>query len=321
MTVEDFIREWNDPNPYIEAHTSGSTGEPKTIRLAKDDMRLSAQLTCRYFNIDRGSVLALPLSPDYIAGKMMIVRSLVSGARLIVDKPSNQPFATSVDAPAIDLIAIVPSQIDALITLARRTPIHAAIIGGAPITPAQEQLLLDSSIPSWATYGMTETCSHVALRTIRPGNARFDALPGFTFGTDTRGCLVIDHPDFTFCPVVTNDIVTLHTSTSFSWMGRVDNVINSGGIKIQPEQIERLIAPLIPSCPYIITSRQSAKWGSEAILLIEDTPPFTPADINSLNQNIRQILPPLMAPRDIILVPRLPRTPNGKLLRNRQPTI
>ena len=171
MTVDDFLKEWHSEEPFVVAHTSGSTGKPKEIKLLKADMRASAALTNRFFSIDSGSTLLLCLSPDYIAGKMMIVRAEEAGATLLVESPSNRPLEHF-----SDLLAVVPSQ---ALWLAEHQEslnnVRNMIVGGGEITPRLRTMLSQLHVNAYATYGMTETCSHVALSRIAEPAQPFEA--------------------------------------------------------------------------------------------------------------------------------------------------
>lgn len=305
---KDFIDEWYDRRKdYIIARTSGSTGDPKAIRLLKSDMEISALATCRYFGINGSSILACPLSPEYIAGKMMIVRAIVSGARLVVESPSNSPLRRwRYGRP--DLTAIVPSQIDGMLENTGGK-LGSVIVGGAPVTESQERTMVGSGIGFYATYGMTETCSHVALR--KAGGTAFEALPGFRFTADQRGCLVIESETMSFGRLVTNDIVMLLDERHFQWKGRFDNVIISGGIKLFPEEIEREIAPFVTGHDFFVTSRPSERWGEELVMVVE----AEDLDTDALDRAISLNIDHRHKPKAYILKKSLPRTETGKLLR------
>ncbi len=299
-----FLDEWRNDKDYVIAHTSGSTGTPKEIHLLKSDMLLSAKSTCRIFGITDRSRLVLPLSTDYIAGKMMVVRSIVSGAELIVERPSSHPLTENYGK--VDLTAIVPSQIDGL--LKSQSDIRQVIVGGGQIPADSEQRLIDSLIDAYATYGMTETCSHVALR--KMSEERFTAINGITFTLDHRGCLTINASEFSFKKLTTNDIAMLHDSRHFTWIGRADNVINSGGVKLHPEIIERRLSAIIPY-PFYITGRRSERWGEEAVLYVESTD----IDKNIIIEKARSVLDRYSVPKEVICVPEFQRTYSGKIKR------
>ena len=204
-------------------------------------------------------------------------------------------------------MAIVPSQIEAVIPYADL--IEKLIIGGAPMTPQQEQTVIDAGIEAYATYGMTETCSHVALR--RLGESFFHALDGVTFSCDSRGCLVINAHEFTFKSLVTNDIVDLCDDRTFRWLGRYDNVINSGGIKLFPEKVEAAIAHLLSGRRFYVTSRKSAKWGEEAVLVVEGE------KLIGLAEKLAAELDSVHRPKDIIYREKFDMTTSGKIKRDK----
>lgn len=307
-----FLEEWHDSSPYITARTSGSTGTPKEIRLPKADMIVSAEATCRYFGIGARSLLYMPLSADYIAGKMMIVRALVSGATLQVVSPASDPLPEKPVA-RISLLPVVPAQIEPLLSSPWCRMIDHIIVGGAPLTPSQEAALRSFGGEVHATYGMTETCSHVALRSVSRGCDIFEAMPGVLFSQDGRGCLVIEAPAYSWKSLVTNDVVSLLDSRRFEWMGRADNIINSGGVKIVPEEIERLLAPQLGGRPFYITSRPSPRWGEELVMVVEDAS----LDTRALLAALRERFSHRILPKDIYCLTSLPRTSSGKIIRKK----
>lgn len=306
-----FIDQWTDDKDYVTAHTSGSTGSPKPIRLLKDDMRLSARSTNEFFKIREGSKLVLPLSEDYIAGKMMIVRALESGADIIVEQPSRTPLQNSLPY-TVDLVAIVPQQIDGIIS--SPCGIRNIIVGGAPVSPEVEQNAIKSRPETswWATYGMTETCSHVALRQF--GDEAFHAMPGITFDVDDRDCLIINNPYATWSPVITNDVVRLLSAHSFMWLGRSDNVIISGGLKIHPEKLERIISSIITDRNFYITGSASEKWGTECVLVLEGE--YDDPLSYLLTEELKKVLSPVERPKKIVFKEQFRTTSSGKIIRD-----
>lgn len=303
--ADDFLAEWLGDAPAIAAHTSGSTGEPKPISLSREAMRASARATNAFFGINSHSTLVCPLSADYIAGKMMVVRALEAQCRLWMLPPRRSGLLDCLPAEVttIDLLPIVPAQIDALLATPRARGVKNVIVGGAPMSPAQERSLAGQPFEAFATYGMTETCSHIALRNVSRGEAMFTALPGVSLGLDSRGCLTIGH-------LVTNDIVDLQ-GNRFRWLGRADNVIISGGVKVHPEEVERAIAPLMGDTPFYITSRPSTEWGRETVLLT-----LAPvADPDALLSSIKTLVAPAAVPKAVIHDPAPQYTSTGKLRR------
>lgn len=303
-----FIEEWYGESDYVTAHTSGSTGTPKEIQLPKSLMRASAQSTNKFFGIDENSLLLSPLSAEFIAGKMMIVRAIESKSKLIVESPSNQPMAK--DYGTIDLLPVVPSQIEWLLNNPQRlSKVRNLLIGGAAPKQSDEIALMSQGVNAWISYGMTETCSHVALRKIL--DDKYSALPGIEFQQDERGCLEISREGFE--DVITNDIVELINEREFRWLGRYDNVINSGGIKVFPELIEQKIARIIPQgVSYYIGKGTNARWGEVPVLYLENIE-ATIAD--EILAKCRVALEGAERPNEVKIVAKFNRTANGKLRR------
>ena len=323
VTFAAFVEEYYNDSRYVIAHTSGSTGIPKEIALLKSDMCNSAGLTNSFFSLSENSLFYLPLSPDYIAGKMMIVRALELGASIIEECPSNTPMKNYSGAP-VDLLAVVPSQMEYILDNPEiYRYIKSVIIGGGIIPPKLYSRIASSGINAYATYGMTETCSHIALSKIASGLSPFAALGDVTFETDERGCLIINAPHFSNSRIVTNDIVELLDHKSFHWRGRYDNVINSGGIKIFPEEIEPLISSVLDK-PFFITSCPSDKWGQELVVVMENgmvqdgctREEELPEDLIS---KMKKILASNAVPRRIVFVSRFAKTASGKLIRKINP--
>lgn len=312
-----FLQEWYNEKEEVIGHTSGSTGKPKEIRLLKKDMIASASLTNEYFHIGPQSRLLLCLSPTYIAGKMMIVRTILSGADLITIKPTSSPLQNIEDA--IDFAAMVPMQVETTLaypgTRSRFARIKQVIIGGAAVSPTLEQRLQELPTRCYSTYGMTETVSHIALREIngeRKCPAYF-ALGGVSFSTDERGCLVINTPHLQQQRFITNDIVRIVDTTHFEWLGRHDNVINSGGVKLFPENIEHRLSPLI-SRRFFITSVPDEYLGQMAVIVIEDTP-WSANSQQELLDEARKHLSPYEVPKRIYFMDHFQETYSGKIIR------
>lgn len=314
IKVREFENEWSSSDRYVTAHTSGSTGKPKEIRLLKSDMLRSAQATNAFFGIDRDSLLVCPLSVDYIAGKMMMVRASAAGCNVVMEEPSMTPLSSVPDSAEISLVAIVPAQIPGLLQRGSLSRIRSVIIGGSPLTAEQEKIVARSGVMAWSTYGMTETCSHVALR--RAGvSGCYEGLPGYIFSTDARGCLVVENESMSFRRLVTNDIVELRDSRHFVVKGRFDNVIISGGEKIFPEEMENRVRKEFSEREFYFTSRSSERWGSEVVMLVEGD---EDAETRSrLMEICATLLPRHHVPKAIVFQHRFERTSSGKLIRKR----
>lgn len=313
--TDTFAELWKAPGEHIEAHTSGSTGVPKVIRLAKSDMRLSAQATNTFFGIDSRSVLASPLSTDYIAGRMMVVRALEAGCKL-VELPVSNNIALPDDVATVDLLPIVPSQISSLLAQPQYAGrIRNLLVGGAAPSADTCRALVEAGYNTWISYGMTETCSHVALARADDPMRLYRAMPGIRFDINSEDCLCIIAPAFSWGKLATRDIVELVDAHSFRWRGRADGVINSGGIKMLPEELEMLYAPALAGREYYVTSTEHPVWGQAVMLVVgrkddgENSPDAILAQLSAAVSDHRRL------PKSVRIVDTLPRTENGKIRR------
>lgn len=305
----DFVTQWESGVKSFPARTSGSTGAPKEILLQRADMLRSAMATCDYFNLSSGSTIVSPLSASYIAGKMMIVRAIVADCRLVMEAPSNKPLIDFYGD--IDLLPIVPSQAEWLLTSdLRGNRLKNVIVGGAPVPPSLECRLASASFNCVATYGMTETCSHIALRTL--GHPFFEAMPGVAFDVDADSCLIIQAEGYSFDRLITNDIVEIIDNRRFRWLGRRDNVIISGGVKLYPEDIERELSVVVDS-PFYLIGRPDDKWGTAMVMYIECD--ACEIDTEKLKSKIKMIVHPHKVPHEIRLREKFERTSSGKIRR------
>ena len=304
MTYEEFFREWDDVSADILCHTSGSTGKPRDILLPKNEMMRSAMRTIRHFNLDRRSHLHSCISPDYIGGKMQGVRAKIMGAEFTYETPSNRPLE-HYRGGRIDLLSVVPSQMRYILDHADEMPeIGAILIGGAPIPINTEADILKSKFNVWETYGMTETASHIALRNVKVFFSPFRAFDDIQLSIDSDRRLIINIVGWK--RVVTNDVVDIH-GNQFKGIGRYDNVINSGGIKIHPEPIEQIMEGLL-RCPVLITSAPDDKWGERVVMVVEDSGLYPDDQIVEI---CREHLQKKILPKEI-RHGKIPRTENGK---------
>lgn len=308
QAIASFIVKWFNKKQYITVKTSGSTGAPKKIKLRKEHMVNSAFANGVYFKMGADNTALLCLSAKYIAGKMMLVRALTMGWDLHVVAPEKDAI-TQYDN-TYDFAAMVPYQV--YHTLDALDKIKKLIIGGGIITPDLEEKLQSKSTEVFATYGMTETITHVAVRRVNGAGktATYSALPNVTFTTDDRECLVINAPKVSADIIVTNDVVNLHTPTSFDWLGRIDNVINSGGVKLYPEKIEEQLLHQI-KVPFIISSINNEALGEQLILVLELEDPKTAA----IYKDAFSSLESYQRPKKIYTLSKFPLTETGKIKR------
>jgi O-succinylbenzoic acid--CoA ligase len=274
-SIYRFFLDWHNDSDGVDVQTSGSTGKPKTITLLKKHMMASAQATIRFLDCTPGEWAWLCLSVNYIAGKMMIVRALTGNLNLWISKPDTKTTLPALDK--IGLTAMVPMQLEPWIKDPWRAEsldkkISHLLIGGTFISDSLERSLQQiKHIALWHTYGMTETISHVALRRIN-GQKRsdtFSTLPGITITQNKQDCLVIDYPQIGVNNLQTHDLVKLISSTSFTLEGRSDWIINSGGIKINPIKVERMLEGKLPGS-FVIFWLPDPVLGQKAILCIEN---------------------------------------------------
>ena len=301
----DFLMDWLDTKDYVNVRTSGSTGEPKLIKVSKQAMVNSAIATGNYFNMEPGDRALHCLPTHYIAGKMMLVRAMILGLELDFIEPSTQPvFDQEI---LYDFCAMVPIQLHN--TKEHISNIKTMIIGGAAISKPLEDAIQGLDTKIYATYGMTETVSHVAAKKMNGEDKMkyFKVFPKVKISKDERGCLVIEAPFVTPEKAVTNDVVKLHSDTEFELIGRIDNVINSGGIKLFPEQIEGKLADHIKE-RFFITAIPDPKLGEKLILILE-------SEKNTIDPVIFKDLDKYEVPRDIYTIPKFKETATRKIRR------
>lgn len=343
MTLEDFFSEWNNDSDRVLVHTSGSTGKPKPMMVEKKRMLNSARITCDFLGLKPGDSALLCMSLDYIAGKMVVVRSIERHLHLISVSPSGHPLKNidlkDVNGKGVNgeitFAAMVPMQVYNTLQVPeereRLTHIRHLIIGGGAIDASLEKELqaLPGNIAIWSTYGMTETLSHIALRRINGAEASewYQPFDSVKISQTEEGCLVIDAPLVCAETLVTNDIVEIEPyiynkveKTRFRIKGRKDNVICSGGIKIQIEEVEEFLKPHLEK-PFMLAKKKDEKFGEIAVLMTEDE------DLKKVEATIRRLLSgksdnsnksseskshKYWIPREFLYVDHLPLTETGK---------
>jgi L-alanine-DL-glutamate epimerase-like enolase superfamily enzyme len=319
MELIEFLHQWFSDEETILVRTSGSTGEPKDIRLQKTAMIRSAVATGRELGLSNHPDALLCLSTRYIAGMMMVVRAMVYGHDLVPVKPDGNPLLHLSGDRTPSFAAMVPAQVyNALkdpVSLARLKEIKTLIIGGGEIHPALERELQQIPNRVYATYGMTETITHIALRRVNGTDRKeyFTALPGVVLSTDGRGCLVINSPGILQAEQVTNDLAELLGSREFRWLGRVDNVINRGGQKIIPEEIERRLINCLKE-RFFIGAVPDDKFGRLPVLFVESEEPDT-SEKERIIACVEKYTSRTERPVRIYYIPKFTETENGKINR------
>lgn len=309
-----FLSEWFDSKQTVRVQTSGSTGRPKALEVRKTHMQNSAKLTCTYFGLkpDDSALLCMPVR--YIAGKMMLVRAVVCRLSLWVAPPTSHPLI-NFDG-YLSFAAMVPMQVynstQTTLELIRLKQIKTLLIGGGAIDKALEEDLALFPGGVYSSYGMTETVSHIAIRQLNGANrsAYYTALPEVELSQLATGALIIWAPLVCEERLTTNDLVAFDACGRFKILGRIDNVINSGGIKLQAEEIEEKLKNLIPS-PYVITSVSDAILGESVTLLIAGKR----VDVTNLQDQIREVLTSYELPKYIFYTDTIPMTLSQKIQR------
>ena len=270
-STKQFFIDWFNDNNFIEVHTSGSTGKPKRIKLRKEFMINSALATGSFFDLKEKTTALLCMSTGFIAGKMMLVRALVLGWDLEIIDPVSNPLEVAKNK--YDFSAMVPMQLQNSLSEIHR--IKKLIVGGGIVSSELEKQIQNISTEVFATFGMTETITHIAARklnnyVISSGfeKSLYQTLPNVSISKDERNCLVINAPKISENTIVTNDVVEMKSPNEFKWLGRFDNVINSGGIKLHPEEIEKKLSKII-SQRFFVTGIPDEKLGEKLVLIVE----------------------------------------------------
>ncbi len=304
-----FLKDWFSDSPTLKVQTSGSTGIPKEMLVEKSKMMQSALLTCSFLDLKKGDSALLCMPLNYIAGKMVVVRALIAGLDLYPVSPSGNPLKNT--NKEFSFAAMIPLQVfNSLQSDTEKTRlrnIKNLIIGGGSIDPQIEKAVKDFPYKVYSTYGMTETLSHIALRQLNGEGAadRYHPFDSVALSLSEDNALIIDAPRVSDERLYTNDIVEIYQDKSFRIIGRKDNIINSGGVKIQIEEVEALLKPVLNS-NFAITSLSDPKFGEIVVLVTEE-------EIDE--KIISEILPTYFIPKKIIKVTQIPLTETGKINR------
>lgn len=324
-----FCNEWLNGQNEWTIRTSGSTGTPKTITLRRSQMLKSATATLTALQLKPQQNALVSLNTQYIAGIMMLVRGLVGNLNMYVVEPSSNPFESVPTDFTVHFMALVPLQLQRILAEQKEHLLQSAqaiIIGGAAISAELEQTIQQKiTAPCYHTYGMTETVSHIALRRINGENLANDyytALPNTIFSTDERNCLCIETP---ICEekIITNDVVELLDKTQFRWLGRIDNVINSGGVKIHAETVEHTIAQFLAQKnmthnDFFVAGILHKELGEQVILVVEKNL-FTNSQFEQIQKVVQDQLGRFFVPKQQYSVPQFARTETQKI--NRKATL
>ncbi len=314
-----FIRNWLLDVDSFRINTSGSTGTPKEITLTRKQLQQSAQRTISALHLNQNDTALICLDTKYIAGKMMLVRAFESNMKIVAVEPTSNPLLKLSSDTPISFAAFVPLQLQEMLKnedcIQKLNRMKAVIIGGGAMHATLQHETSKLPCPVYATYGMTETVSHIALQRLNGKEAsdHFTVLSGIEIQVDDRGCLVIRLPEFEE-KIATNDLVDLISPTSFRWLGRFDNVINSGGYKIHPEKVEKVVESIFQERmvdrPFFISGIPDDRLGQKLILIIEG---FPISGQNKILSTLQQHLHPYEVPKQIFNIREFNRTETGKI--------
>ena len=298
-----FILDWYSEKPDILLQTSGSTGKPTQILASKTMMSTSAMTTIKEFNLQPKQKALMCLPVRHIAGKMMLIRALLAGLWIDIIEPT----VTVRVSRNYDFTAMTPHQLSN--SFDHIEQFKQIIIGGAPVDDPLTAALRGHTSRIFSSYGMTETYSHVALQNLSAGETHYTAVNHVRFSTHGN-VLVIHAPHIGIEELVTTDCVDLISSTEFIWKGRSDNVINSGGIKLHPEYIEKALSSFI-SVPFFVFGKPDQQLGQSLSIVFEG---HMPNEIETMVLNL-DTLSKYEKPKDYFVLSQFVRT-NGKILRN-----
>lgn len=299
--IGEFLLDWFDGKPYIDLQTSGTTGIPKRIRKNKQELVNSALATGDFFDLKPGDRALCCLPVQFIAGKMMLVRSFILGLAIDMVAPTSNPLVYL--NKKYDFVAMVPLQVENSLNDLHK--VRKLIIGGAKLNESLAKKLINNNTEVYETYGMTETITHIAAKKV--DEKAFTVLPHVSISQNEKDCLVINAPSVSEEILCTNDLVQIINDNQFVFLGRIDNVVNSGGIKLVPEQIEEKLANKIKT-PFFVGGIPDAILGEKLVLVIE-------GEKQELAETVFDVLDKFEKPKSLFFVPEFERTESGKIKR------
>ena len=305
----DFLMDWLDNSDSIYLETSGTTATPKKMVFQKQALVNSALATGNFFEVSVGDTALHCLPANFIAGKMMLIRAMILGFSLDLVSPARNPFHKN--EKSYDFVAMTPMQ--ASHSLAHMHQIKTLIVGGAFVSKALQNALIASGVQAFETYGMTETLSHIAVRTLNDPIAEFRCLPHVKVHLDDRNCIVVNAPSIDVKDLVTNDQAEMIEKDRFRLLGRVDHVINSGGVKLHPEQIEGKLAEVF-SHDFFIGSLPDAELGEKVTIIVKDIPN---TDWNTFIDQVKSCkrLNAYECPKTLLVYANFVENHSGKIIR------
>ena len=325
----ELCRDWLNGVQEFSLQTSGSTGAPKVISLTRSQLEASANATIKALKVKKSDRALVCLNVETVGGLMLLVRGFMAGMHLTIIEPTANPLAVLPPESSFDFASFVPMQMQEMLlfspeSIAFFNHMKAILVGGAAVNFSLLQQIQQLDVPVYHTYGMTETASHVALRRLNgpEASANFNTLPGVKIDVDERGCLTITSEQTNHEEIVTNDLVRLIDAETFEWLGRVDFVINSGGVKIQAEKVENLLEAALAQLGLTFNSFIAAlpdeKLGEKVVAVLESKP-LDQIQETQLKGKLQALLSRYEVPKSFLYLPEFKRTPSGKL--DRQQTL
>ncbi|SHN32201.1 O-succinylbenzoic acid--CoA ligase [Cyclobacterium lianum] len=315
----EFCRDWLNGAQRFFMQTSGSTGRPKQIEVNRSQLISSVRATGRFFEVTEGWKLLCCLDVEKIAGKMMLIRAMEWEGEALVQLPTANPLKNVVE-DAFDFVAMVPLQVEACLSepgsSAVLNQVRNLIVGGAPLSASLRKKMQQLKGNVYQTYGMTETVSHIALANVKnPGPLIYQALPEVELRIDAGNKLAVKAPMTGNQWVQTQDVVDLISPYSFCWKGRADFIVNSGGVKIHPEEVSEAVSGLVQDCfpgrRYFVSGLPDNKLGQILVLVVEGNP--IPEREKTFLEHARALLPRFSNPKRILFVSEFKMTQSGKI--------
>ena len=231
----------------------------------------------------------------------MLVRSLVLGLDLYIFPVTSSPISDLKNN--YELIAFTPIQLENSIPFIEK--IKKVLVGGSPVQKTLKEKILNSKSTVYETYGMTETITHIAAKNLSIGEKEFTSLPGIEIGIRDN-CLFIKPNHLSVKMVQTNDVVELTNKNKFLLIGRKDFIINSGGVKLNPEAIEKKLEKYI-SADFVISSIDNTKFGEVVTLVFKKN---IPENYNKAFTHLSKY----EIPKEVLVIDNFPEN-NGKINR------
>lgn len=321
----DFMQLWMSGKKEFNLQTSGSTGAAKTIMVTRNQLSSSAAMTGQALNLGKGTRALVCLNVSYVAGLMMLVRGMELSWEMTVIEPSSNPLLNLKSESHFDFVAMVPMQFISCLeneeTKSKVNNIGKILLGGAPVSVSLLRQIAELTVPVYQSYGMTETVSHVALRKLNYPHPEenYNILPGVKFGKDERGCLFVSGPMTNWEIIQTNDLINIISTNTFTWLGRIDNVINSGGVKIILDRVDELIAvvfyDLRYSASFFTWYQEDEKLGQKLILVIEKN--NQNLEVEMLLEEIRKKVSVYEIPKHVYFAKQFTKTETDKIDKRR----